>query len=186
MAEANYSLVTVSEEFIDPLVINCMEFNYQERNGTKRRNKNKVIFPGTKWCGIGSKAKNDGDLGDYNETDKCCRAHDKCDIYIDAFGNNYNLFNLALYTVLSCDCNAKFRDCLVTAANSSTTTDNDKWAANTSTPIGWFGLQSTPIGCFGLQTTPIGCFGLQSTPIGCFGSQSTPIGCFCHILVRVG
>ncbi|KAF7995372.1 hypothetical protein HCN44_006479 [Aphidius gifuensis] len=43
------------------------------------RNKNGLIFPGTKWCGEGTKAMNDTDFGTFIETDKCCRLSCKCD-----------------------------------------------------------------------------------------------------------
>ena len=37
-----------------------------------------LVFPGTKWCGPGSKAGSYADLGRAEETDKCCRDHDRC------------------------------------------------------------------------------------------------------------
>ena len=38
--------------------------------------KNLFIETGTVWCGSGNKAENCSDLGDFVETDKCCREHD--------------------------------------------------------------------------------------------------------------
>ena len=32
-----------------------------------------MIFPGTKWCGVGSVAKHNDDLGYHEEADRCCR-----------------------------------------------------------------------------------------------------------------
>ncbi|KAL3858515.1 hypothetical protein ACJMK2_013100 [Sinanodonta woodiana] len=130
--KASTSVVETSEEFMKTLVKNCREFNYYGLDGIKElaRKRQLIIYPGTKWCGIGSKAKDDNDLGEYNETDKCCRAHDKCDIYIEAFQSKYDLFNFALYSVLSCECNEQFRDCLVSAAESPTAAVNDKSTAN--------------------------------------------------------
>ncbi|CAK1541740.1 unnamed protein product [Leptosia nina] len=71
-----------------------------------------VIFPGTKWCGSGSNAKDYDDLGKEVETDKCCREHDNCPDYIAAGQTKHNLTNTASYTRLSCKCDDDFLQCL--------------------------------------------------------------------------
>lgn len=73
-----------SNEFLD-------EDNSHSKNGSR------VIFPGTKWCGPGNTAEHDNDLGHFEETDKCCRAHDHCD-GIEAGGSKYGLVNNSPYT----------------------------------------------------------------------------------------
>ncbi|KAK3585354.1 hypothetical protein CHS0354_004625 [Potamilus streckersoni] len=129
--EVSTFLVDASKEFMTDLVRKCNEFNYYGLEGIKElaRKRQILIYPGTKWCGVGDNAKDVNDLGEYSETDKCCRAHDKCDIYINAFQTKYDLFNLALYSVQSCDCNEQFRDCLVSAEEDATTAVNDKSTA---------------------------------------------------------
>ncbi|GFY62303.1 phospholipase A2 [Trichonephila inaurata madagascariensis] len=71
-----------------------------------------VIFPGTKWCGAGDIAKHDEDLGFHQDTDRCCRAHDKCDDLIEGGGTKYNLTNKSPFTALSCKCDDDFYNCL--------------------------------------------------------------------------
>ncbi|XP_076544159.1 phospholipase A2 [Osmia lignaria lignaria] len=71
-----------------------------------------LIYPGTLWCGSGSKASNPNELGTYNETDACCRDHDMCPDVIEAFQSKHGLTNTAFYTRLDCACDEKFYDCL--------------------------------------------------------------------------
>lgn len=61
------------------------------------RNQSKLIFPGTKWCGPGNSADSEDDLGEFEETDKCCYKHDHCD-GIEAGGEKYGLKNDSPYT----------------------------------------------------------------------------------------
>ncbi|CAH1119780.1 unnamed protein product [Phaedon cochleariae] len=70
------------------------------------------IYPGTKWCGQGNIADDYDDLGVYRDTDKCCRAHDKCPDTIEAYQTEHNLTNPAFYTRLSCECDMEFYRCL--------------------------------------------------------------------------
>lgn len=70
------------------------------------------IFPGTKWCGTGSIAENENDLGSAIETDTCCREHDMCNDIIEAGQTKYNLTNNSYYTKLNCKCDERFYDCL--------------------------------------------------------------------------
>lgn len=53
---------------------------------------------GTKWCGSGNIAENYDDLGEYKDTDYCCREHDSCPDYIEAKGTKHGLTNTASFT----------------------------------------------------------------------------------------
>lgn len=74
-----------SNEFVEE------DINRHSQNGSR------LIFPGTKWCGPGNNADNENDLGHFEETDKCCRAHDHCD-GIESGGSKYGLINDTPYT----------------------------------------------------------------------------------------
>ncbi|KAL3856673.1 hypothetical protein ACJMK2_011401 [Sinanodonta woodiana] len=89
-----------------------------------------AIYPGTNWCGVGDVAKNATDYGTSVETDKCCQAHDGCEIFITARDTKYGLTNTALYTVSGCDCDQKFLDCMVNVTKSDTAQERDKSSAN--------------------------------------------------------
>ena len=69
---------------------------------------------GTKWCGPGHVAKSYDDLGEHRETDICCRDHDKhCKARIDKFSRKYGLWNWSWKTASHCDCEQRFKDCLL-------------------------------------------------------------------------
>ncbi|KAG7210166.1 hypothetical protein KM043_011726 [Ampulex compressa] len=70
------------------------------------------IVPGTKWCGDGSEATHENDLGFFTETDKCCRKHDQCADYILAKSWKYGLKNNYSFTSSECQCDFEFRKCL--------------------------------------------------------------------------
>ncbi|CAL7950708.1 unnamed protein product [Xylocopa violacea] len=72
----------------------------------------RIIFPGTKWCGNGNVAQGPQDLGSLKETDACCRDHDMCPDIIEAGKSKHNLTNSADYTRLNCDCDERFYHCL--------------------------------------------------------------------------
>uniref|UniRef100_A0A3B3QLY7 phospholipase A2 n=1 Tax=Paramormyrops kingsleyae TaxID=1676925 RepID=A0A3B3QLY7_9TELE len=80
---------------------------------TLRRHKRSWIFPGTLWCGTGSKAMDYGDLGVFNQTDQCCREHDHCEHTIAPFRVNFGVFNHHFFTVSHCNCDRRFRQCLL-------------------------------------------------------------------------
>ncbi|KAI4470906.1 hypothetical protein MML48_1g02163 [Holotrichia oblita] len=67
---------------------------------------------GTKWCGGGNISENHDDLGQFADTDRCCRDHDYCDDVISGHETKYNLTNSAFYSRLNCLCDAEFRHCL--------------------------------------------------------------------------
>ncbi|XP_055934823.1 uncharacterized protein LOC129964145 isoform X2 [Argiope bruennichi] len=71
-----------------------------------------LIMPGTKWCGSGSIATHDDDLGYFADVDRCCRAHDKCDDLMMPGESKYNLTNTSPFTVLNCKCDDELYDCL--------------------------------------------------------------------------
>ncbi|KAF2904633.1 hypothetical protein ILUMI_01539 [Ignelater luminosus] len=71
-----------------------------------------LIFPGTKWCGAGNISNNDNDLGEFSDTDKCCRTHDFCDDFIEGYQTKHNLTNPSFYTRLNCKCDKEFYKCL--------------------------------------------------------------------------
>ncbi|KAF8783068.1 Phospholipase A2 like protein [Argiope bruennichi] len=70
------------------------------------------IYPGTKWCGSGNIAVSYDDLGDEEETDKCCRIHDSCEDYMLGGETKFNLTNKSSFTSLSCECDEKLNECL--------------------------------------------------------------------------
>uniref|UniRef100_A0A8C6V2Y2 Phospholipase A2-like central domain-containing protein n=1 Tax=Neogobius melanostomus TaxID=47308 RepID=A0A8C6V2Y2_9GOBI len=79
----------------------------------KLRRKRSWIFPGTLWCGTGSKAFGFDELGMFESADRCCREHDHCHHIIPAFTVNYGVFNPNFFTVSHCDCDQRFRQCLL-------------------------------------------------------------------------
>ncbi|XP_035222180.1 uncharacterized protein LOC118195056 [Stegodyphus dumicola] len=79
------------------------------------------IFPGTKWCGPGDVAQSFDDLGSSADTDKCCRAHDLCDDLLRPGEKKENIINTSWFTLLSCECDDEFYDCL---KNVSSNTSN--------------------------------------------------------------
>ncbi|XP_064639868.1 uncharacterized protein LOC135495330 [Lineus longissimus] len=73
---------------------------------------NPLIAPGTKWCGADNVAEHYHDLGTENATDSCCREHDHCNYFINAFDKKYNYQSLRPHTIVHCECDEKFKDCL--------------------------------------------------------------------------
>ena len=43
-------------------------------------------------------------VGDFPETDSCCRTHDHCPHVIHAFSSKYGYTNLKWYSICHCDC----------------------------------------------------------------------------------
>ncbi|XP_077099875.1 group 3 secretory phospholipase A2 [Siphateles boraxobius] len=80
---------------------------------TLRRAKRAWMIPGTLWCGSGNKAAGFTDLGVFEDTDKCCREHDHCKDTIGSFSYNYGVFNTNIFTLSHCDCDNRFRRCLL-------------------------------------------------------------------------
>ncbi|XP_063752877.1 group 3 secretory phospholipase A2-like isoform X2 [Eleginops maclovinus] len=84
----------------------------------RTRRKRAWIFPGTLWCGTGSKAVGYDELGMFESADRCCREHDHCLHVIPSFTVNYGVFNRNLYTISHCDCDQRFRQCLLSVNDS--------------------------------------------------------------------
>lgn len=75
-------------------------------------NRLRAIFPGTLWCGDGDIAQEATDLGYFNNTDLCCREHDKCFAGIAASEERFGLTNSGVFTRSHCDCDEEFYTCL--------------------------------------------------------------------------
>ncbi|KAK7125294.1 hypothetical protein R3I93_020851 [Phoxinus phoxinus] len=84
---------------------------------TLRRSKRAWMIPGTLWCGSGNKAAGFTDLGIFEDTDKCCREHDHCKDTIGSFSYNHGVFNTNIFTLSHCDCDNRFRRCLLGVNN---------------------------------------------------------------------
>ncbi|XP_003740829.1 uncharacterized protein LOC100900196 [Galendromus occidentalis] len=74
------------------------------------------IYPGTLWCGPGNVAESYAQLGRYTETDRCCRNHDYCPVCIPPHTDKYGFNMTFAYSVLSCECDRQFHQCLNKAA----------------------------------------------------------------------
>ncbi|CAJ1070059.1 group 3 secretory phospholipase A2 [Xyrichtys novacula] len=85
---------------------------------THQRVKRGFIVPGTLWCGSGNKAPSYSDLGVFADTDSCCREHDQCKDTILSFHSKFGIFNSNIFTMSHCDCDNKFRRCLMEANDS--------------------------------------------------------------------
>ncbi|KAM9259613.1 LOW QUALITY PROTEIN: group 3 secretory phospholipase A2 [Cariama cristata] len=79
----------------------------------RRRRRRGWTLPGTLWCGAGDSAANASELGLFRGPDRCCREHDQCSAQITALQFNYGIRNYRLHTVSHCDCDARFRQCLL-------------------------------------------------------------------------
>ncbi|XP_062873172.1 uncharacterized protein proca1 [Trichomycterus rosablanca] len=82
------------------------------RSATVRRSKWGFTYPGTLWCGAGNIADNYNQLGEFAETDKCCRTHDHCPHVIHAFSSNYGFTNFKWHSISHCDCDNTLKQCL--------------------------------------------------------------------------
>ncbi|XP_066254423.1 phospholipase A2-like [Euwallacea similis] len=105
----NHKIILDNEFEVD---LNEINHELDKSDGEARVSNWFFIYPGTKWCGAGDIAENDEDLGTARNTDKCCRAHDKCSDIIEGHGVKYGLENPSFYTKLNCDCDDSFYKCL--------------------------------------------------------------------------
>nr|XP_057937038.1 mediator of DNA damage checkpoint protein 1 [Doryrhamphus excisus] len=77
-----------------------------------RRSKRGFTYPGTLWCGAGNMADHYEQLGEYEETDSCCRTHDHCPHVIHALSSKYGYTNFKWHSICHCDCDEALKDCL--------------------------------------------------------------------------
>ncbi|XP_049431660.1 uncharacterized protein proca1 [Epinephelus fuscoguttatus] len=77
-----------------------------------KRSKRGFTYPGTLWCGAGNMADHYDQLGDFEETDSCCRTHDHCPHVIHAFSSKYGYTNFKWHSICHCDCDNALKDCL--------------------------------------------------------------------------
>ncbi|XP_072103949.1 group 3 secretory phospholipase A2 [Mobula birostris] len=90
---------------------------HRQRGRGASRSRRGLIVPGTFWCGAGNSAESYDELGTFKWTDSCCREHDHCERTISAFGYNYGMLNYRLYTISHCDCDYRFKKCLLDVNN---------------------------------------------------------------------
>ncbi|XP_051848274.1 protein PROCA1 isoform X2 [Antechinus flavipes] len=76
------------------------------------RAKRGFTYPGTLWCGAGNNAESYEQLGELEETDRCCREHDQCQQVIHPFTIGYGHHNFRWHTISHCDCDARLKACL--------------------------------------------------------------------------
>ncbi|XP_076590313.1 uncharacterized protein proca1 [Chaetodon auriga] len=77
-----------------------------------KRSKRGFTYPGTLWCGAGNMADHYDQLGDFAETDSCCRIHDHCPNVIHPFSSKYGYTNFKWHSICHCDCDNTLKDCL--------------------------------------------------------------------------
>ncbi|KAI3354127.1 hypothetical protein L3Q82_018675 [Scortum barcoo] len=77
-----------------------------------KRSKRGFTYPGTLWCGAGNMADHYDQLGEFAETDSCCRIHDHCPHVIHAFSSNYGHTNFKWHSICHCDCDNALKACL--------------------------------------------------------------------------
>ncbi|KAM4590330.1 uncharacterized protein proca1 [Fundulus diaphanus] len=82
------------------------------REKALKRSKRGFTYPGTLWCGAGNMADNYNQLGEFAETDSCCRVHDHCPYVIHAFSSNYGYTNFKWHSICHCDCDNELKTCL--------------------------------------------------------------------------
>ncbi|KAJ0021942.1 hypothetical protein NQD34_009432 [Periophthalmus magnuspinnatus] len=104
-------------ERIDESRLLCQRFQESEKptnskDQAHRRAKRGFTYPGTLWCGAGNMADNYNQLGDFADTDSCCRTHDHCPHVIHAFSSNYGYTNFKWHSISHCDCDEALKACL--------------------------------------------------------------------------
>ncbi|KAM9852882.1 uncharacterized protein proca1 [Aulostomus maculatus] len=82
------------------------------RDKAAKRTKRGFTYPGTLWCGAGNMADHYDQLGQFVETDSCCRTHDHCPHVIHAFSSKYGHTNFKWHSICHCDCDNALKSCL--------------------------------------------------------------------------
>nr|XP_046245479.1 flocculation protein FLO11 [Scatophagus argus] len=83
-----------------------------QQNKVLKRSKRGFTYPGTLWCGAGNMADHYDQLGEFAQTDSCCRIHDHCPHVIHAFSSKYGHTNFKWHSICHCDCDNTLKDCL--------------------------------------------------------------------------
>ncbi|KAF7644704.1 hypothetical protein LDENG_00217350 [Lucifuga dentata] len=86
--------------------------NFASQDKVVKRSKRGFTYPGTLWCGAGNMADHYNQLGEFAETDSCCRIHDHCPHVIHAFSSKYGHANFKWHSICHCDCDNALKDCL--------------------------------------------------------------------------
>lgn len=66
----------------------------------------------TLWCGSGNVSGGLNELGPNYSVDLCCRSHYLCNEFIEPGEEKYGLRNDGRYTLVNCDCEDDFFNCL--------------------------------------------------------------------------
>ncbi|XP_032899581.1 group 3 secretory phospholipase A2 isoform X2 [Amblyraja radiata] len=105
----------------------------------------------------------------FDQTDFCCREHDHCERKIAAFEYKYGTLNIRLHTVSHCDCDDRFKKCLLGVNNT----------ISKMVGLTFFNLLKVP--CFSLEPVKhcvkkswlSSCQVTEAAPKAIFHSQST-------------
>uniref|UniRef100_A0A8C5GWB0 phospholipase A2 n=2 Tax=Gouania willdenowi TaxID=441366 RepID=A0A8C5GWB0_GOUWI len=99
----------------------CSRFHSDSAQGgvTLRRSRRGFTYPGTLWCGAGNMADHYDQLGEFADTDSCCRTHDHCPHVIHAFSSKYGYTNFKWHSICHCDCDNALKTCLRKVNDSS-------------------------------------------------------------------
>uniref|UniRef100_A0A3Q1EEV5 phospholipase A2 n=1 Tax=Acanthochromis polyacanthus TaxID=80966 RepID=A0A3Q1EEV5_9TELE len=99
---------------MDEAKLMCRELKErtEEKDQVLKRTKRGFTYPGTLWCGAGNMAENYNQLGDFADTDSCCRTHDHCPHVIHAFSSKYGHTNFKWHSICHCDCDNALKACL--------------------------------------------------------------------------
>ncbi|KAJ8391429.1 hypothetical protein AAFF_G00089030 [Aldrovandia affinis] len=84
----------------------------EETSKVMHRSKRGFTYPGTLWCGAGNIADHYEHLGEFAETDSCCRVHDHCPYVIHPFSSKFGYTNFKWHSICHCDCDNALKDCL--------------------------------------------------------------------------
>ncbi|XP_025076066.1 phospholipase A2 phaiodactylipin-like [Pomacea canaliculata] len=105
-----------SEEDMNFIATMCQQLMATNKSqDASAKLKRALVYPGTVWCGHGNEANGDNTkIGEFADTDSCCRAHDLCNPQIPGFTDDpkTGLNNEFPFTRLHCTCDTDFKECL--------------------------------------------------------------------------